>query len=116
MIFASAILYGMATASVIVLRFRRPDMPRPYRTIGYPVVPIAFVLGIACLIVSTLRSSPRESILGLLLISLGLPFYFYWKKRRSTLDSRSPSHIRPARLVQELCLTDYIVRFTEQEA
>ena len=46
-IFASAILYGMATASVIVLRFRRPDMPRPYRTIGYPVVPIAFVLGIS---------------------------------------------------------------------
>jgi APA family basic amino acid/polyamine antiporter len=82
-IFASAILYGMATASVIVLRFRRPDMPRPYRTIGYPVVPIAFVLGIACLIASTLRSSPRESILGLLLISLGLPFYFYWKKHPS---------------------------------
>jgi APA family basic amino acid/polyamine antiporter len=83
-IFASAILYGMATASVIVLRIRRPDMPRPYRTLGYPVVPIAFVLGIACLIVSTLRSSPRESLLGLLLIALGLPFYFYWKKRPST--------------------------------
>jgi basic amino acid/polyamine antiporter, APA family len=80
-IFASAILYGMATASVIVLRFRRPDMPRPYRTLGYPVVPIAFVLGIACLIVSTLRSSPRESVLGLLLISVGLPFYFHWKRR-----------------------------------
>jgi basic amino acid/polyamine antiporter, APA family len=82
-IFASAILYGMATASVIVLRFRRPDMPRPYRVLGYPFVPIAFVLGIACLIASTLRSSPRESILGLVLISLGLPFYFYWKRRPS---------------------------------
>ncbi len=82
-IFASAILYGMATASVIVLRIRRPDMPRPYRTLGYPFVPIAFVLGIACLVASTLRSSPRESILGLLLISIGLPFYFYWKKRSS---------------------------------
>src|SRR5581483_3328364 len=62
-IFASAILYGMATASVIVLRIRRPDISRPYRTIGYPVVPLAFVFGIACLIVSTLRSSPRESLL-----------------------------------------------------
>ena len=79
-IFASAILYGMATASVIVLRFRRPDMPRPYRTIGYPVVPIAFVLGIACLIVSTLRSSPRESMLGLLLISLGSALLFLLEK------------------------------------
>jgi APA family basic amino acid/polyamine antiporter len=82
-IFASAILYGMATASVIVLRYKRPDMSRPYHTLGYPVVPIAFVLGIACLIASTLRSSPRESILGLFLISLGLPFYFYWKKHPS---------------------------------
>ncbi len=80
-IFASVILYGMATAAVIVLRFKRPDMPRPYRVIGYPVVPIVFVLGIASLVVSTLLKSPRESLIGLGLISLGLPFYFYWKKR-----------------------------------
>lgn len=82
-IFASAILYGMATASVMVLRRRRPDMPRPYRTLGYPFVPTAFVFGIGCLIVSTLRSSPRESMMGLFLILLGLPFYFYWKGRAS---------------------------------
>jgi APA family basic amino acid/polyamine antiporter len=80
-IFASVILYGMATAAVIVLRFKRPDMPRPYRTIGYPVVPIVFVLGIASLVISTLLKSPRESLIGLGLISLGLPFYFYWKSR-----------------------------------
>jgi len=79
-IFASVILYGMATASVIVLRFKRPEMMRPYRTVGYPVVPILFVLGIACLVVSTLLHSPRESLMGLALISLGLPFY-YWKRR-----------------------------------
>jgi APA family basic amino acid/polyamine antiporter len=80
-IFASVILYGMATAAVIVLRFKRPDMPRPYRTIGYPAVPIIFVLGIASLVISTLLKSPRESLIGLGLISLGLPFYFYWKTR-----------------------------------
>lgn len=80
-IFASAILYGMATASVVVLRFKRPEMTRPYRTLGYPVVPILFVLGIACLVASTLWHSPRESLMGLLLISLGLPFYFYWKRK-----------------------------------
>jgi len=82
-IFASVILYGMATAAVIVLRIKRPDMPRPYRTLGYPVVPIVFVLGIACLVVSTLLKSPRESLMGLGLISLGLPFYFYWKRRQA---------------------------------
>ncbi|MBZ5609598.1 MAG: amino acid permease [Acidobacteriia bacterium] len=82
-IFASAILYGMATAAVIVLRFKRPDLPRPYRTLGYPWVPVIFVLGIGCLVVSTLLKSPRESLLGLGLISLGLPFYFYWKRSQS---------------------------------
>jgi APA family basic amino acid/polyamine antiporter len=80
-IFASVILYGMATAAVIVLRFKRPDLPRPYRTLGYPFVPIAFVLGIASLVVSTLIKSPRESLMGLGIIFLGLPFYFYWKSR-----------------------------------
>lgn len=82
-IFASVILYGMATAAVIVLRFKRPDMPRPYRTLGYPFVPMAFVLGISCLVVSTLLNSPVESLKGLGLVSLGLPFYFIWKRRRS---------------------------------
>jgi len=80
-IFSSVILYGMATASVIVLRLKRPSMYRPYRTLGYPIVPIIFVLGIACLVVSTLLKSPRESLMGLALILLGLPFYFYWKRR-----------------------------------
>ena len=79
-IFASSILYGMATAAVIVLRIKRPELVRPYRTLGYPVVPIVFVLGVACLVGSTLVKSPRESLMGLVLIALGLPFYFYWKR------------------------------------
>jgi len=83
-IFASVILYGMATASVIVLRRKRPEMPRPYRTIGYPIVPIVFVLGIVSLVISTLWHSPRESLMGLALIALGLPFYFYWKARAAS--------------------------------
>jgi basic amino acid/polyamine antiporter, APA family len=81
-IFGSVILYGMATAAVVVLRLKRPDMPRPYRTLGYPVVPIVFVLGIICLVVSTLVKRPTESLLGLGLMALGLPFYYYWKRRR----------------------------------
>jgi len=80
-IFASVILYGMATAAVIVLRHKRPDLQRPYRTLGYPIVPAVFVLGITCLVISTLWKSPRESFMGLGLVALGLPFYFYWKNR-----------------------------------
>src|SRR5436305_15249394 len=53
-IFASWILYGMTTASVIVLRRKRPEMDRPYRTWGYPVVPVLFVLSAFCVALSIL--------------------------------------------------------------
>lgn len=80
-IFASWILYGMTTAAVLVLRKKRPELPRPYRTLGYPVVPIIFVVVAAAFIVSTLRDSPRESLMGIAFIVLGLPFYWYWNRQ-----------------------------------
>ncbi len=81
-IFASWILYGMTTAAVIVLRRTQPDMPRPYRTFGYPVIPVVFVLSALGLVISTFFNSPRESLLGLVLVLIGLPFYYSWAKRR----------------------------------
>jgi APA family basic amino acid/polyamine antiporter len=81
-IFPSWILYGMATASVIVLRRKRPNLERPYKTVGYPVVPVLFVLVAALLLYFTLRNSPRESLLGLALIVAGFPFYWYWSRQR----------------------------------
>ena len=80
-IFASWILYGMATASVFVLRRTRPDLPREYKTLGYPFVPILFLAGATILEVSTLINRPRQAIGGIVLILLGLPFYFYWKRK-----------------------------------
>ena len=80
-IFGSWILYGLAAFSVIVLRRKRPDLPRPYRAWGYPVVPLLFVAVACCLLLSTLLDKPRESVLGLGLIFAGLPFYFYWRDR-----------------------------------
>ena len=82
-IFASWILYGMTTAAVLVLRRKRPEMPRPYRTFGYPVIPIVFVMSALCLVISTLFNSPRESLLGLSLVLVGLPFYYSWARRRT---------------------------------
>ncbi|MEO8050043.1 MAG: amino acid permease [Acidobacteriota bacterium] len=82
-IFTEWILYGMATAGVLVLRRTRPEMPRPYRVWGYPLVPMAFVLVAVALLYATLRESPRESGMGLGLIALGLPFYYYWNRREN---------------------------------
>jgi APA family basic amino acid/polyamine antiporter len=85
-IFPSWILYAMTAASVLVLRRKRPDLPRPYRVLGYPVVPLLFVLVALVLLYSTLLSSPRESGIGFAVILAGLPFYRVWKRR---LDSGS---------------------------
>lgn len=82
-IFASWILYGMTAAAVPVLRWRRPDLPRPYRTIGYPFVPVLFILAAIVLLITTAIERPRESLMGIGVIVLGLPFYFYWKKQIS---------------------------------
>ncbi len=84
-IFASWLLYGMTTAAVLVLRRTRPDLARPYRTLGYPVVPILFVAASLLLEYFTLRNSPREAIAGIVLILCGLPFYFYWRRRKPVL-------------------------------
>ncbi len=80
-IFGSWILYAMATASVFVLRRKRPDLERPYKTLGYPVVPALFLIGATVLEVQTLRDKPVQALLGIALVLLGLPLYFYWRNR-----------------------------------
>jgi APA family basic amino acid/polyamine antiporter len=80
-IFGSWILYLMTAVSVFVLRRKQPHLKRPYRVLGYPFVPVLFIGVAALLLVSTLQTRPRESLMGLFLMALGIPFYFYWKQR-----------------------------------
>jgi APA family basic amino acid/polyamine antiporter len=82
-IFGSWILYAMTAASVIVLRWKQPGLFRPYRTIAYPFVPVLFVFVALLLLVSTLQTRPRESLMGLGLMALGIPFYFYWRAKKA---------------------------------
>ena len=79
LLFASWIFYGLVTSSVFVLRRTMPDAPRPYKTVGYPLVPLVFVLVSAWLIVNTLIEKRVESVTGLVLILIGLPVYFYFR-------------------------------------
>ena len=83
-IFGSWILYLLTTLSVFVLRAKRPEMSRPYRVIGYPFVPVLFVAVAAALLFSTFQTRPRESLMGLGLMLLGVPFYFFWKDRNKS--------------------------------
>ncbi len=79
LLFASWIFYALVTSSVFILRHKFPDMDRPYRTWGYPFVPLVFVLVAAWLIINTLFSKPVESITGLVLMAVGLPLYWYFR-------------------------------------
>jgi APA family basic amino acid/polyamine antiporter len=95
-IFPSWILYAMTAAGVIVLRRKRPDLPRPYRVLGYPIVPLVFVAVALILLYSTLLESPRESGIGFAIIVIGLPFYFRWKRLRTTrISLTEPPRVRP---------------------
>jgi basic amino acid/polyamine antiporter, APA family len=84
-IFASWLFYGLATASLFVLRHTMPDAPRPYRALGYPVIPALFVFAAAGLIVNTFIATPRQALQGVAVLLLGLPFYWYWSRQARTL-------------------------------
>jgi APA family basic amino acid/polyamine antiporter len=75
------VLFHAATgAAVIVLRRTRPDAPRPYRVWGYPWVPAVFILSSLLLVANTLVERPVESLFGLVIVSLGLPAYAWWRR------------------------------------
>ena len=80
----AALLFHVATgAAVFVLRRTRPEAPRPYRVWGYPVVPTLFILSSLLLVKNTFFEKPRESVLGLILVVLGVPAYVYWRRRQA---------------------------------
>jgi APA family basic amino acid/polyamine antiporter len=86
-IFAVLIFVILATASVFVFRRRMPDAERPYRTWGYPVVPILFMLVATAIVINTLLTTPDRALAGVGLMLLGLPFYWYWSRRSSSVSS-----------------------------
>ncbi len=82
LIFAAFIFYGATTVGVFVLRHRMPNAERPYRVIGYPVVPALFIAFCAYLVINTLINRPEEALVGLGLMATGVPFYFFWNRRK----------------------------------
>jgi APA family basic amino acid/polyamine antiporter len=80
-VFALVIFFAATGLAVIVLRRKRPHLPRPYRTWGYPAVPILFALVNVLIFLNTVLSQPQKSLFGLLLLGLGIPAYFYWKRK-----------------------------------
>ncbi len=83
-IFALTLFYILVAASIFLFRKRMPDAERPYRTWGYPVVPVVFICVSCWLIFQTIRNTPQQSAIGLGLIMLGLPVYWLISRSRKT--------------------------------
>lgn len=82
-IFSAWIFYAMVTGVVFVLRKRHPNKERSYKTFGYPVVPIIFIIVAILLLINTVWTSPRESLIGLAFIAAGVPVFFLFKKKNA---------------------------------
>ena len=78
--FASILFSVAAGVALFVLRRRQPTAHRPYRTWGYPIVPLIFVVGSAAFVLNTLIERPFESLAGLGLVAIGLPVYWFARK------------------------------------
>jgi APA family basic amino acid/polyamine antiporter len=83
-IFGGTIIYTLTITSVFVLRVKRPDLHRPYRTWGYPITPLIYVASSFLLMGSMLNSKPSEAIAGLGLILLGIPVYWILLRKSSS--------------------------------
>lgn len=80
-------LFHAATGiAVFVLRFKKPDWPRPYRVSGYPVVPAIFVLTSLAFVFNALMERPTEALFGFGILLLGVPAYLYWKRTAAPTD------------------------------
>lgn len=88
-VFLVWIFYAAQTAGLIVLRVKEPNMQRPYRTWGYPVVPLLFIVGALALTVNLWLQRPLRSTIGLGIMLLGLAFYKRWRGPVSGSESAS---------------------------
>jgi APA family basic amino acid/polyamine antiporter len=79
-IFAGWIFYALGAAAVFILRRKRPNANREYRVPGYPYVPLAFVAVATWFMVNTVITNPADSMVGILLVVVGIPFYLYWRR------------------------------------
>ncbi len=83
-VFAALIFYLLTTVSLFRLRRLRPDLPRPVKAFGYPVLPALYIVAIGFLLV-VLLADPQQrkfSALGLLIVALGIPVYAVWRRAR----------------------------------
>ncbi|MGH9547148.1 MAG: amino acid permease, partial [Terriglobales bacterium] len=78
--FGMVLSYTMTVIGLFILRWKRPDLPRPYRCTGYPWLPAIYVLIGGAWTLNTIVTRPLESLTGTAIVLIGIPGYLYWKR------------------------------------
>lgn len=82
--------YSLTVIGVFVLRWKRPDIPRPYRCMGYPWLPAIYVLVTAAWTLNMIITRPKETFWGTAIVLIGVPGYVYWKRNAETAKAGTP--------------------------
>jgi len=93
-IFAVLIFYILTIAGLFVLRRTRPDVARPYRAFGYPVLPALYIVMAAWICLVLLRYKPQYTWPGLVIVLLGVPVYLVWKRRGTAAATETAGFIK----------------------
>lgn len=81
--FATMLFYILTISGLFVLRMKKPDMERPYKTVGYPLVPLVYIVLALLVCLNMLIYQSKQSLFGLIIIAVGIPVFYFLKKRNS---------------------------------
>jgi APA family basic amino acid/polyamine antiporter len=85
-IFAVLLFYILTIVGLFVLRFKKPNAPRPYKALGYPLLPALYIVLATGICIVLLRYKPQYTWPGLVLVLLGIPVYLFWSRRRTNQE------------------------------
>jgi APA family basic amino acid/polyamine antiporter len=86
-IFAALLFYVLTVSGLFVLRKKRPDMERPYKVTGYPMLPALYILMAALVMLDLLWVKPKFTWPGLIIVLTGVPVYFFWRRAKNGSSS-----------------------------
>jgi basic amino acid/polyamine antiporter, APA family len=80
--FMMVLSYVLTVVGLFILRRKQPDLPRPYRCTGYPWLPAIYVVLGSLWAINAAVEKKKETLVGTVIVLLGVPFYFYWRRQR----------------------------------
>ncbi len=93
-IFTVLIFYILTIAGVFILRRTRPDIPRPYKAFGYPVLPLFYIIAASIICVSLLIYKPTFTFPGLIIVLIGVPIYYVFGRKKHVVEEAPANDIK----------------------